>query len=324
MSAVTKNRQSFETIQKMVEKAFGEVIVAEDKVKELEGGYCNIVYEIILDQERQYILKIAPASNVLMMRYEKDLLKTEVTILKLMEDMTDIPVPKVLYCDDSCKVCNSPYFFMTKVEGECYQEIKDRLTSEENLRIRMELGKYNKAMNDLTGTCFGIPGIEETMTNSWRTSMLRLFRMVLDDGIRAGSNLLSITYDGMWGIVCSRSGVFDEVVTPQLIHWDLWEGNVFIKDKKISGIIDFERALYGDYLMEYEFAGVDKPNDSFEKGYGKSRYTKSELVRRSLYRIYRYLIMMIECDYRKYDDNWQYKWSADMLRKELEYLDGLD
>lgn len=37
---------------------------------------------------------------------------------------------------------------------------------------------------------------------------------------------------------------FDAVKTPTLVHWDMWEGNIFIKDGTITGIIDWERAMW--------------------------------------------------------------------------------
>lgn len=40
--------------------------------------------------------------------------------------------------------------------------------------------------------------------------------------------------------------VFDQVTVPCLVHWDLWDGNVFVKDNRITGVIDCERSLWGD------------------------------------------------------------------------------
>jgi Ser/Thr protein kinase RdoA (MazF antagonist) len=32
--------------------------------------------------------------------------------------------------------------------------------------------------------------------------------------------------------------IFEEVKIPRLVHWDIWDGNIFVKNNKISGIID--------------------------------------------------------------------------------------
>ena len=66
--------------------------------------------------------------------------------------------------------------------------------------------------------------------------------------------------------------VLDEVSEPALVHWDLWAGNVFVKDGKITGITDFERALWGDPLMEHYFRMITEPKrpEAFLRGYGLS------------------------------------------------------
>lgn len=61
---------------------------------------------------------------------------------------------------------------------------------------------------------------------------------------------------------------FEEVTVPCLVHWDLWEGNVFVSGGKITGIIDWERALWADPLLELGFRTYDDPAD-FLEGYGK-------------------------------------------------------
>ena len=106
-----------------------------------------------------------------------------------------------------------------------------------------------------------------------------------------------------------------------LVHWDLWDGNVFIKDGRVSGIIDYERAMWGDPLMENGFSSSSSPLDeSFVRGYGKNALTKEEQLRCSMYRLYRILVMIIECDYRKYSDDGQYKWCLNNLEQELKFL----
>lgn len=50
--------------------------------------------------------------------------------------------------------------------------------------------------------------------------------------------------------LCRQRSVFDLVAEPVFVHWDMWEGNIFIKDGHISGIIDWERALWGEAFMD--------------------------------------------------------------------------
>jgi len=68
---------------------------------------------------------------------------------------------------------------------------------------------------------------------------------------------------------------FSEIKEATLVHWDLWEGNVFIKDGHVSGIIDWERAMWGESLMDDRFRHHNK-NDAFLIGFGKESFTEKE------------------------------------------------
>jgi len=58
---------------------------------------------------------------------------------------------------------------------------------------------------------------------------------------------------------------------PQLVHWDAWDANFFVKDGKITGILDFERALWADPLMEAQFRALAFGGVSESmRGYGKT------------------------------------------------------
>ena len=54
----------------------------------------------------------------------------------------------------------------------------------------------------------------------------------------------------------------DEITEPRLVYWDLWDGNVMVDTTthELTGMLDLERALWGDPLMESQFSPhVDSP-----------------------------------------------------------------
>ena len=55
--AITKNRQSRETISVMANKAFPDKRIAE--IKELPEGMCNVAYDVAFEDGSKCILKIA-------------------------------------------------------------------------------------------------------------------------------------------------------------------------------------------------------------------------------------------------------------------------
>ncbi len=71
MESLTKNKQSKETISKMVKKYFTPLKM--NSFHELTEGYFNMAYEIHLSNGKHLILKIAPSPKTRVMTYEKTL-----------------------------------------------------------------------------------------------------------------------------------------------------------------------------------------------------------------------------------------------------------
>jgi fructosamine-3-kinase len=141
---------------------------------------------------------------------------------------------------------------------------------------------------------------------------------VLGDGERRGVNL-GWDYKLVREVVAGHAAYLDEVTEPRLVEWDLWDGNVLVRDGEVVCVIDHERALFGDPLMEFGFAGTQLPDafgDSthFMRGYGRSGLlTESETVRRRLYCLHLVLVMLIETAYRGHEDSTQYDWACERL-----------
>jgi aminoglycoside phosphotransferase (APT) family kinase protein len=97
--------------------------------------------------------------------------------------------------------------------------------------------------------------------------------------------------------------VLDDVTTPSLVHFDLWPGNILLRDGQITGIVDGERAFWGDPLAEMVSLALfgDIADDAaFLAGYGGIEFDDSARRRIALYQSYLYLIMLIEGDPRGY------------------------
>ena len=82
-----------------------------------------------------------------------------------------------------------------------------------------------------------------------------------------------------------------------LVHFDLWQGNILLEDNRISGLIDGERAFWGDPLAEMVslalFDDIER-DESFLAGYGEVDFDAASRWRLAAYRAYLYLIMLIE------------------------------
>ncbi|MFQ7553314.1 MAG: phosphotransferase family protein [Blautia marasmi] len=123
MISMTKNTQSRETLLQMAQKAFpGESCT---NIRELTEGYFNVAYLLLFDSGRESVLKIAPPKDARIMSYEKNIMYSEVTAMRLAAQKTDVPVAEILFFDDSLTLCSSPYFFMEKLEGNSLSSLGD-------------------------------------------------------------------------------------------------------------------------------------------------------------------------------------------------------
>jgi len=321
MESRTKNKQNIEILKELVSRSFNgmKILDKDDSIIELKEGYFNVAYCITLESGKKVILKIAPPADAEIMSYEKNIMRTEVETMKLVKEKTNVPIPYIYYYDNSKTICSAEYFFMEKIEGENYASIKEGLSEDERSKIENQLGKYNHDINEISGEYFGYNGQMEMQGLNWKEVFEKLINDLIKDG-EAKKVDIGLPYEKVKEIVNRFAKYLEPVTMPHLAHWDLWDGNVFVKDGEIAGIIDFERAMWADPLIEHYFKEADRTSEAFLQGYGKISFSNDEIIRRRLYNIHLYLIMVIECAYRSYADDSQYNWAKEMLKKEINML----
>ena len=313
MESLTKNRQDKKVLSKMVEKCFAPIWMVG--YRELTEGYFNVAYEIKLSDGRNVILKIAPDKKMRIMTYEKDIMHSEIEAMERVALDEHILAPKLLGKDESCTICNSPYFFMEKLEGESLNAIKASLDEETIHKIYMETGKMIRLVNDIECPCFGYPSQKAFQGTDWFHVFYKMVEQGLMDA-KAGRVDLKIEVDEVLPCLERDKAYFKEVTKPKLVHWDCWDGNIFVKDGKVTGIIDWERCIWADSLMEVNFRtyGDDK---WFKKGYGLEVFTQHQYRRAIWYDIYALILMSLECEYRHYGDMGMYDWATGLLVKKF-------
>ena len=57
---------------------------------------------------------------------------------------------------------------------------------------------------------------------------------------------------------------FDKVTQPTLVHWDMWEGNIFVKAGHVVGVIDWERALWAKSIWMTVSADIPEERIFYE------------------------------------------------------------
>jgi aminoglycoside phosphotransferase (APT) family kinase protein len=319
MESKTKNKKTREQIEKMAERAFGGITLSagEDAVCELKEGWFNAAYNVRLANGREIILKIAPPDGAEILTYEKNIMVTEVDSMRMVRANPAIPVPEIYFFDQVRDLCDSDYFFMEKLTGDNLEHVKASLPPEIQTEIELSIGAIIREINGFTGTYFGYEGNSDLRAENWKEAFLKIMDSVLEDGRRKNVDY-GFGYDEIRAAILKHASSLEAVTMPQLVHWDAWNPNFFVKDGKITGIIDFERALWADPLMEAQFRLEGITNSMH--GYGKISFTREEEQRCYLYTLHLALIMNTECYYRNYDTDFVYNFSKQLLGKTLAWL----
>ncbi|MED4957694.1 aminoglycoside phosphotransferase family protein [Paenibacillus macerans] len=310
MESAIKRRLSGEELTALVERAFqGQRRL--DGYEELKDGWFNSAYALTLDNGMKTVLKLAPGSEEGMLRYERNVMTAEVEVLRLLAAADGIPVPGILY--EERGVEGSEWFLMEFVPGDPYNKVKEQMGPEERRDIEVELGRVNRRINEIQGKRFGYYAREDSQGDSWPAVFTDMIGGVLAD---AADQAVALPMDAeeVFALLRERQASLAEVTVPRLVHWDLWDGNVFVKDRRLIAIIDCERALWGDPLMEYYFRSFVE-NGAFLDGYGKQDFTVAERERMALYDLYIALILHIECRFRQYIDANHIRWAEEHLAR---------
>lgn len=309
---ITKNKQSLETIAEMVRRAFPDKKIL--KVKELTEGMCNVTYDISFTDESECILKIASKGNRGRLSNEANLMEAEVAAMNLAGQGCSFKVPEVFYYDTTKELCDGDYFFMEKLQGENLFLVREELPEETGRQISRETGGIARELSRIQNKQFGLLG-EERRYDTLFQFVKALLTNLLSDAEGRDIDVIHNRETFLLMLEADKDA-FEEVKSASLVHWDMWEGNIFIKDGHVSGIIDWERAMWGEPFMDDRFRRHTRSRE-FLEGFGQTDFSEKELVRLRWYDRILYLTMMIEVFYREYEDQGQYVWARGMLEEAL-------
>jgi aminoglycoside phosphotransferase (APT) family kinase protein len=321
MHSTTKNRQDAGTLRSMIARAYGEqqVPAGDEIAEEITHGWFNVAYRIRLRDGRQVVLKIAPPADVEVLTREVGMMRAELAAMRLVAENTSVPVPRVDHADLSHELVDADYFFMEYIDADNFgiAAAEALLAPEVVAAGNRELGQLNRQINEVVGPHFG-PLVGEGSA-TWHEAFTKMIEDTLDDRARAQVDI-GWNDDDIRGVLAEHASTLDEVTVPHLVEVDLWAKNSMIRDGRIVAILDHERAVWGDPLMEAGLTGLDFPDfgdpADFMVGFGLARLTPAERTRRRLYSLYLALIMVVETKYRGHTDTEVY----DLGRRHLDLI----
>ena len=124
--------------------------------------------------------------------------------------------------------------------------------------------------------------------------------------------------------------LIDYDIVPRLLHIDLNQKNIFLKNNQISGIIDFDGAFIGhneEELMRTEganFSNDIKSKEAFFKGYTEIIKLDDNYEKRRIYYYFARLLVHIDC-LIEYGNNYvtNVEKEQEIIRKKVQnILDG--
>ncbi|HZX55004.1 MAG TPA: aminoglycoside phosphotransferase family protein [Ilumatobacteraceae bacterium] len=320
VGSISKTLVGHEQAAAIVVDAFGADVHLVELTEATEGWF-NAAYVMTLSDGRRCVLKVAPPPGIAVLTYEHDIMATEVAALALVAERTTMPVPHVLWSDTTCRRLPSALFVMEHCPGTLLSLIRPTLDVGQQQFIDGQLAGFLREMHSITNPMFGLQAPSAPKFETWRDAFLRLFEDALADGATAGTDF-PVSYETLRSIVENKADFLDDVAVPRFVHWDLWDSNVFVDPDtlEVVGVIDFERSLWGDPLMEAQF--VAKADDeAFIASYGTPMLdTQAARIRRLLYDLYLFVIMVVEVSYRHYPTDDIDRFSRERLATTLDKL----
>lgn len=321
----TKNRPASHIQAAMIEIAYGwdEVPKESDAVVELDHGWFNAVYRVRLRSGRTVVLKIAPDPDVAVLTYERDMMRNETATMRVIAERDAVPIPIIEHEDFSGALIGAPWFFMSYLEGDNLGELMEGRSLDPSTcsALMRELGGINRSINELCGDGFG--SVAGGQSATWRPAFTGMVEDVLRDARSIGLDLGPLP-DAIHRVLDRHGSVLDDVRASRLVSWDLWPGNAITRHGRIAGVVDHERSLWGDPVMEAAFINTDIPiypeADRFALGYGAIDFGESAPLRRQLYSVHRLLVMTVEPHYRGPQDPNQSVWSKRRMEQLLNRL----
>ncbi len=261
-SEITKLWSEHKSMDKVIEILVGTSI-KQDKlrlqVQELLGkeitkfilkgkGDCNYAYYVETEDGGRYIVKQERERKET--EDQNDLVVEGNLLQKLYATNLSTPVPKVVFVSENPKLYGYEY-----IEGELMRGAWGSLSEDERINICRSLGRFHAEIGkNFTKEMCKASGIDMNDSIEPHPQVGKDYKMLIADPKvpKEFSDLVKEAkkiYDG----------TADKVVF-QFLHNDGHHENVIIKDKEISGIIDFGDSEYGEIAKEFSRYIRDYPD----------------------------------------------------------------
>jgi len=244
----------------------------------------------------EFVLRVAPPDDAGFLFYERRMMLQEPEVHQLVREETHVPVAEIVALDSSRRRLDRDFIIMRRLPGRSASELAP--TRETLSRLHREVGRALAQIHRITRARHGYLGAHRPMKpqESWRKAFETMWNKLLVDCRRCGG------YSREEAQLMSRAlrrnlEIFDRPGPASLLHMDVWAQNILCdEDGRLTGLVDFDRALWGDPEIEFavlDYCGLASPE--FFAGYGRPRPDDPEARLRQvfyyLYEVQKYVVI---------------------------------
>jgi len=211
-------------------------------------GAVNVAYEVKTKDGGTYVVKqeredkqFEPQNNLV----------TEARVAKQLNGLPlSVLTSRVVFISENPSMYGYEY-----IQGDLLRNVWGALSEEEKIDVCKSLGTFHadiakKFTKEMSRAC----GIEISESTGLHPEIVSDYnRLIVDTTVP--NNLI--------GLVKQARRMFDDTAKESVFHFihnDAHHENILIKDKKISGIIDFGESMYGEVAKEFSRYIRDFPN----------------------------------------------------------------
>jgi aminoglycoside phosphotransferase (APT) family kinase protein len=264
-----------------------------ERLERIRTGKFNTSY-FVDASEGEFVLRVAPDPDAVFLFYERDMMRQEPGIHRLLREHTSVPVAEIVAFDQSRKVIPRDFLLMERLPGAA-------LSQSPGVRpepVLEAVGRCLAEVHALTADRYGYLGEHRPMEPqaTWAEAFRIMWGKLLEDIAGVGF------YDAgeverLERLLDRHLALFDRPVGASLLHMDVWAQNLLVDGAgNLTGIVDWDRALWGDPEIEFavlDYCGVSEP--AFWRGYGRERDTSPEAETRRvfylLYELQKYIVI---------------------------------